>query len=95
MRLPDGEWPDPYGRTRSLVKLNKTSYGIKQGNREYYEEAFDFIVDDLGLQISIVAPGLLFGGNVSKSNCVLIPVYVDDIMIIGKLVLVASIASQL
>jgi len=51
MRLPEGEWPDPYGHTRPLVKLNKTLYGIMQANLEYYEEVFDFIVDDLGLQV--------------------------------------------
>jgi hypothetical protein len=94
MRLPEGEWPDPYGHTRPLVKLNKTLYGIKQANREYYEEVFDFIVDDLNLQASIAAPGLFFGGNL-EANGVLIPVYVDDIMIIGTSVLVASIASRL
>jgi hypothetical protein len=90
--LSDGEWPDPYGRTRPLVKLNKTLYGIKQANQEYYEEVFDFIVDDLNLQASIAAPSLFFGGNIA-SNGVLIPVYVDDIMIIGKSARVTSIAS--
>jgi len=50
MHLPEDEWPDPYGRTRPLVKLNETLYGMKQANREYYEDVFDFIVDDLGLQ---------------------------------------------
>jgi len=94
MRFPEGEWPDPYGRGRPLVKLNKTLYGIKQANREYYEEVFDFIVDDLNLQASIAAPGLFFGGNL-EANGVLIPVYVDDIMIIGTSVLVASFASRL
>jgi hypothetical protein len=84
MRLPDGEWPDPYGRTRPLVKLNKTIYGIKHANREHYEEVFDFIVDELGLQASIAAPGLFFGGNLGESNGILIPVYFDDIMIIGQ-----------
>jgi hypothetical protein len=78
----------------ALVKLNKTLYGIKQANREYYEEVFDFIVDDLNLQASIAAPSLFFGGNL-EVNGVLIPVYVNDIMIIGTLVLVASIASRL
>jgi hypothetical protein len=58
MLLPEGEWPDPYGRARPLVKLNKTLYGIKQANRKYYEEVFNFIVDDLNLQASIAAPGL-------------------------------------
>jgi len=43
--------------------VNKTVYSIKQANREYYEEVFDFIVDDLNLQASIAAPGLTFGGN--------------------------------
>jgi len=74
MRLPDGEWPDPYGRARLLAKLNKTLYGIKQANREYYEEVFDFIVDNLGLQASIAAPGLFFGGNLGEANGALISV---------------------
>jgi len=73
MRLPEGEWPDPYGRARSLVKLNKTLYGIKQANREYYEEVFDFIVDDLNLQASVAPPGLFFGGNLD-ANGILITV---------------------
>ena len=50
MRLPDGEWPDPRGQASPMVKLNRTLYGIKQANREYYEEVFDYIVDDLGLK---------------------------------------------
>jgi len=95
MRLPEGEWPDLYGQARPLAKLNKTLYGIKQVNREYYEEVFDFIIDNINLQASIAAPGVFFGGNLGKANGVLIPVYVDDIMIIGKSTLVASIASQL
>jgi len=95
LRLPYGEWPDPYGRTRPLVKLNKTLYGIKQANRAYYEEVFDFIVDDLNLQASIAAPSLFFGGNPGEANGDLIPVYVDHIMIIGKSALAASIASRL
>jgi len=94
MRLPEGEWRDPYGHTRPLVKLKKTWYAIKQANRKYYEEVFDFIVDDLNLHASIAAPGLFFGGNL-EANSVLISVYVNDIMIIGKSVLVASIASPL
>ena len=68
MCLPDGEWPDPYGHTRPHVNLNKTLYGIKQVNQEWYEEVFDFIVVDLGLQASIGAPGLFSGGNLGKSN---------------------------
>jgi hypothetical protein len=61
---------------------------------EYYEEIFDFIVDDLNLQAAIAAPGLIFSGNL-QANGALIPVYVDDIMIMGKSVLIASIASRL
>jgi hypothetical protein len=94
MYLPDGEWPDPYGWARPLVKLNKTLYAIKQMNREYYKDFFDFIVDDLNLHASIADPGLLFGGNLEAIR-ILIPVYINDIMSIGKLVLVASIASRL
>jgi len=95
MRLPEGQWPGQYGRTRPLVRLNGTLYGIKQAKREYYEEVFDFIVDDLNLQASIAAPGLFFGGNFSEANGALFPVYVDHIIIIGTSVLVASIASRL
>jgi len=94
MRLAEGEWPDPCGRTRPLMKLNKTLYGIKQANRQYYEQVFHCIVDDLNLQTSIEAPGLFFGGN-HEANGVLIPVHIDDIMIIGTSVLVAAIASGL
>jgi len=94
MRLPEGEWPDPYGHTRPLAKLNKTWYGIEQANREYYEEVFDFIVDNLNLEASIAAPGLFFGGAL-EVNGVLIPDPFDDNMIIGNSVLVASIASRL
>jgi hypothetical protein len=94
MRLPEGEWPDPCGRTRPLVKLNEPLYGIKQANREYYKEVFDFMVDDVGLQASIAAPGLFFSGNVGETNGILMPIYVDDIMIIGTSVLVPSIASR-
>jgi hypothetical protein len=95
MRLPESKWPDPYGRARPLVKFNKTLYGIKQGNREYYEEVFDFIVDNLNLQASIAAPGRFFGGNLGEAHGVINPGYIDDIMLIGKSARVASIASRL
>jgi hypothetical protein len=75
--------------------LNKTLYGIKQVNREYYKEVFDFIVDNLNLQASIAAPSLFFCGDLGEANGVLIPVSVDDLMIIGTSVLVTSIASRL
>jgi hypothetical protein len=64
-------------------------------NRETYEEIFDFIVQDLGLQTSFAAPSLFFGGNLGEANGVMIRVYVDSITIICKGILVASIASQL
>jgi len=95
MCLREGEWPDPYGHARPQVKLNKTKYGIKQVNGEYNKEVFDFIVDDLNPQASIAMPGLFFGGNLGEANGTLIPVYVDNIMITGQSVLVASIASRL
>jgi len=95
MRLPDIQWPNPDGSTRPLVKLNETLYGMKQANREYYEEVFDFIVNDINLQASSAPPGLFLGVNLGKANGVLIPVYIDDIMIIGRSALVPSIASRL
>jgi len=82
LRLHEGEWPDPSGRNRPLVKLNKTLYSTKQANWEYYEEVFVFIVEDLNLQASIEAPGLFFGGNV-EVNGVLIVVYIHTIVIIS------------
>jgi hypothetical protein len=68
MRLTEGEWPDPYGRTRPLAKLNNTWYGIKQANREYSEDVFDFIFEYLNLQASISVPGLIFGGNLDANG---------------------------
>jgi len=94
MGLPDGEWSDFYCRARPIVKLNKTLYGIKQANREDFEEVFNCIVDDLGLQASVTAPGLFFGGTLGQPNGVFILMYVDDIMIIDSLKLTSSIASQ-
>jgi hypothetical protein len=76
------------------VKLNKTFYGIKQANREYYEEVFHFIVDHLGLQTSIAAAGFLSGGNPCEAICDQILVEIDHITIIDTLVLVASIACR-
>jgi len=92
--LPEGEWPDPYGLTGLFAMPNKTLYGIKQANRDYYEEVLDFIVDDLSLQASVAAPGLCFGGNL-ETHGVWIPVWVDDSLIISTLVPVASIESPL
>jgi len=66
-----------------------------QANREYYEEVFDFMVHDLNFQASIASPGHFVGGNLGETNRVLIFVYMDTIMIIAKLGVVASIASRL
>jgi hypothetical protein len=68
---------------------------MKKANTEYFEEVFNYIVDDLGLQASVAAPSLFFGGTLSKPNGILIAVYVDDIVIIGSLKLISSIASWL
>jgi hypothetical protein len=95
MCLPQGYWPDPYGRGQPLVKFNKTLYGIKQANREYFEEVYDFIVHELRLQPSIAAPGPFFGGRLSETDGVLIPVYVDSIIIISSLQHVTSISNRL
>jgi hypothetical protein len=70
-------------------------YGIVEPNGGYFEEVFDFIVDDLGLQASIAAPGLFLSGTLGKPNGVLIPIYIDDIMSIGSLKLISSFASRL
>jgi hypothetical protein len=55
----------------------------------------NYIVHDLGLQASVAAPGLFFGGTLGKPNGILIPMYVDDIMIIGSLTLISSISFRL
>jgi hypothetical protein len=67
------------------VKLNKALSGIKQANREYFEEVFDYIVNDLGLQASVAAPGQFFGGTLGKPNGVIIPMSINYITIIGNL----------
>jgi hypothetical protein len=72
MCLPNSECPDPSGRTRPLVKMNKTLYGIKQANWEYDEEVFDVIDDDLNLQDSIVAPSLIFGRNLEAYGILIV-----------------------
>jgi hypothetical protein len=96
MCLPDGQWPeDPNCRACRIVKLNKMLYGIKQVNREYFEEVFDFTVDHLGVQAKVVAFGLCSGGILTQPNGVLIPEYVADIIIIGSLKNNSSIASRL
>ena len=64
-------------------------------NREYFQEVSYSIVDDLGLQASVASPALFFGGTLGKPNDVLIPVYVDDVMIIVSLKLISSIAPWL
>jgi hypothetical protein len=74
MHLPDCEWPDPSGRSRHLVQVIKTWYGIKQTNLEYCEEVFDSIVDNLSLQGSIATASLIFGANLAKANRILIQV---------------------
>jgi len=61
----------------------------------YFEEVFDCIVDDLGLHASVAAPGHFFGGTLGKPNGVLIPVYIDNIMIIGCMKPISFIASWL
>jgi hypothetical protein len=73
MCLPDGDWPDNrHCQARLIVKLNETLYGVKQPNRVYIEEVFDFIVDYLGLLAAVAASGLFFGGTLGKPNGVLI-----------------------
>jgi hypothetical protein len=93
MCLLDGEWPYPYCQACPTVRLNKRLYGIKQENREYLEEVFACIVTDLGLQVSVAACGLFFGGTLSKPNGILMPIYVEDIKSIGSLKLIYSITS--
>jgi hypothetical protein len=85
MRLPQGLWGShgPYQRDMPIVKLRKTLCGIRQANREFAEEVFDFAVDKmdgLGLKASISSPGLFYNDNQPK---VYVLVYVDDLMLVG------------
>jgi len=52
MRLPDGEWPDPYCQARPIIKLNRTFYAIKQAIGEYLKEVFQIIDNDLGMIVT-------------------------------------------
>jgi transposase InsO family protein len=78
LRLPEGNWQhrDPWKRDRPLVRLRKTLYGLKQSARGWFEDVYDFLVDNLGLTASVAAPGLFLGDGI------IVLVYVDDIMIL-------------
>jgi hypothetical protein len=76
LRLPEGNWQDPWNRERPLVRLRKTLYGLKQSARGWFEDVYDFLVEDLGLTASVAAPGLFLGDGI------IVLVYVDDIMIL-------------
>lgn len=86
MTLPQGLWGcrDPYQWDRPIVKLRKTIYGIRQANREFAEEVFEFAVDNidgLGLKASISSPGLFYDNT--QQHKVYMSVYVDDLMLVG------------
>jgi hypothetical protein len=76
LRLPEGNWQDPWKRERPLVRLRKTLYGLKQSARGWFEDVYDFLVDHLALRASVAAPGLFLGDGI------IVLVYVDDIMIL-------------
>jgi hypothetical protein len=44
MRLPEGNWAslDPDGQCHPLVQLKKMLYSIKQANRGFADEIYDF-----------------------------------------------------
>jgi hypothetical protein len=81
LRLPEGNWRnrDPWKRDRPLVRLRKTLYGLKQSARGWFEDVYDFLVDNLGLKASVAAPGLFLGDGS------IILLYVDDIMILANI----------
>jgi hypothetical protein len=76
LRLPEGNWEDPWKRDRPLVRLRKTLYGLKQSARGWFEDVYDFLVTQ-NLTASIAAPGLFLGDGI------IVLLYVDDIMVMA------------
>jgi hypothetical protein len=80
LRLPEGNWQDPWNRERPLVRLRKTLYGLKQSARGWFEDVYDFLVDNLHLTASVAAPSLFLGDGI------IVLLYVDDIMVMATTV---------
>jgi hypothetical protein len=76
LRLPEGNWQDPWNRERSLVRLRKTLYGLKQSARGWFEDVYDFLATQ-NLTASIAALGLFLGDGI------IVLLYVDDIMVMA------------
>ena len=77
MTLP--EWIDD-GETRTLVKLKKSLYGLKQAGREWYLSISKFLIEKIGCKQSKCDPCLFR----VKNRKVIIFLYVDDILVMAE-----------
>ena len=70
------------GKEHLVCRLNKALYGIKQAPRSWYENIDSFFFQQ-GFMTNQSDPNLYTNFD-AKGHVVLIPLYVDDLIIIGN-----------
>ncbi|KAJ9553824.1 hypothetical protein OSB04_017869 [Centaurea solstitialis] len=70
-----------WGESRRVCKLRKSLYGLKQSPRAWFGR-FNAVVTEFGLRRSAYDHSVFFAS--SSSGCILLVVYVDDIVITGS-----------